>query len=274
MRFFLGTEMAELSELPGQRPDRTFLTLLKDRRLPRTVLAHDDRQRSCEDFDFEKDYYHVEDFMVGATINVFGRPMLICDVDDKTQEWYATNMGVDQRAARVEVAEEKPVKVALLVPPHNGIGSEEDTLNALKSLVPKPLRKDFAHRTGHFVRYKAKLVTTDPIDTGREFLVMYYTDDKEVSVYEKPARNTGLKGGTFLRRLRARNPATGEYYALDDFVVGRPLVINAFTFMLHELESEGRAGVDAPTPECLFPPDVAAAAEKATAVAKTGRRKH
>lgn len=245
MQYYMNTQEVEISEAPGQRPDRTLLRLLKRRRLPRAVMPHDDRPRSCELYEYEHDYYHEDDLLVGSTINVFGRPMLICDVDDATQAWYMKEMGVDQRASRVVIPEEKPVKMEIPIPPHMGIGSEEDTLNSLKSLVPKQPRKDFKGRTGFFSRWRATLVSSDPIDKGREFLIMYYGDDKEVAVYEHVARNSGISGGLFLRRLRLRNPATGAYYEMPDFVVGSTILINAFTFKLNAHDKLGYIGPDA-----------------------------
>jgi hypothetical protein len=268
MQYYLSSQEVEISEVPGQRNHRSLLRLLKRRRLPRTVLAHDDRSRSCEAFEYEHDYYHAEDLLVGATINVFGRPMLICDVDDKTQEWYAREMGHDQRAARYEIPEEVVVKVEVAVPPHTGIGSEEDTLNSLKSLVPKAPRKDFSGRTGFYSRWRASLVSRDPIDRMRDFRVMYYSDDREVAVYEPAVRNSGISGGLFMKRMRLRNPATGEFYHVEDFVVGGTVVINSFTFNLLEHDMAGCNGPDAPSP--AWSSEAAATAAKAAADAGFG----
>ena len=97
MQYYLSSREVEISEAPGQRKHRASLRFLQRGRLPRSVLAHDDRSRSCDALDFEADYYSEADFVVGATVHVFGRAMTVTDVDDATQAWYAAEMGVDQR---------------------------------------------------------------------------------------------------------------------------------------------------------------------------------
>lgn len=273
MQYYLSTQEVEISEAPGQRNYRTLLLLLKRRRLPRNVMAHDDRPRSCEAFEYEHDYYHEDDLLVGNTINVFGRPMLIVDVDDRTQEWYMSEMGIDQQANRIEVVTEKPVKREIEIPPHLGIGSEEDTLNSLKSLVPKQPRKDFKGRNGYFSKWKATLVSEDPIDKGRDFRISYYQDDKEVSVGEEYVRNSGITAGVFMRRMRLRNPATGEFYKCADFVVGDKIKINSFTFHIYAHDKEGHAGPDATINEDLLPASARVSASAESGLASHKRKK-
>ncbi|RYE82827.1 MAG: hypothetical protein EOO65_04930, partial [Methanosarcinales archaeon] len=227
-------------EEKGQRSYMTAPMLLKRVRLPRKLIAHDDRARSCEDFDVDSDYYNEHDFIVGNTVNIFGRDMLICDCEPATAEWYLTELGIDQVSRRVDIPVELPPKIEFPVPPHMGIGSEEDTLNSLKSLIPKQPRKDWKNRTGLSVRFKAHLVTSDPIDRSRQFTIIYYADDKEVGVYEHSIRNSGVLAGSFMRKTRLRNSATGEFFELDDFEVGKNVLINAFTFHVEEFESSLR----------------------------------
>ena len=56
--------------------------LLKRQPLSRSVLITDDRTRGIEDDNGYEDYYTEDDFVVGATINVLGRQVLLYDADE------------------------------------------------------------------------------------------------------------------------------------------------------------------------------------------------
>lgn len=236
MTYFMATQDVEVTEEKGQRRHMGCPLLLKRNRLPRTVLVHDDRGRTLEPGDMEDDYYHENDLLVGATINVYGREMLICDCTAATAAWYADTYGIDQKEHVVDLTVVPPAPIVHAVPPHTGFGSEEDTLNSLKSLMPKPPKLDTRTITGVRKRWKARLVTTDAVDKGRDFRITYYLDPKEVSVLEPPIRNSGVMGGLFLRRMKLRNPATGVYFTEADFVVGADIVVNAHTFHVYDTE--------------------------------------
>lgn len=236
LTYFMATREVEIKEEKGQRIYATSLTLLRRSRLPKTVMAHDDRGRSMDTPDIEADYYHEDDLLVGNTISVFGRDMLICDCYDSTAEWYAENYGIDQKEHAVDLTVPPPPPVVHPVPPHNGFGGEEDTLNSLKSLIPKAPKLDVRTLTGVRKRWKARMVTTDPVDRGRDFRITFYADPKEVTILEPPIRNSGVIGGLFLRRIKLRNPATKEYYKMADFTVGAEIVVNAHTFYIYDTE--------------------------------------
>lgn len=225
-----------MKEEKGQRFYYSAPTLLARMRLPKTTLPHDDRMRSCEDVTGDEDYYHEGDFVVGSYINVYGRKMLVCECEEKTNDWYKAEFGFDQNENRVSAAKKEVATIVHAVPPHNGFGSEEDTLNSLKSLVLKQPKKDFSKFTGDAFRFKAHLVTADPIDKGRDFRITYYTDEKETSMYEPPVRNSGVVGGSFLKRGKYKNPSTDVYYLLEDFVVGQEVTINCHRFHIYGTE--------------------------------------
>jgi hypothetical protein len=57
----------------------------------------------------------------------------------------------------------------VIIPPHNGIGDEEDSLGYIYRLIPKPPRKDFFKWVDNQVdlRFLAKLNTDKPEDKDR-----------------------------------------------------------------------------------------------------------
>merc|ERR1740121_2424569 len=84
--------------------------------------------------------YMPEDFMVGGLINVWGRKVVIYDCDDFTRRFYKDFLSIDQAEARQDVSE-KPIRhLKLAPPPHNGIGTEEDSLINCNMINPKPHR--------------------------------------------------------------------------------------------------------------------------------------
>ena len=65
LSYFLATEQAEIKENKGKKQFMGNPTLLSKMRLPKGILAHDDRMRSCEDITGDEDYYHEDDLIVG-----------------------------------------------------------------------------------------------------------------------------------------------------------------------------------------------------------------
>lgn len=239
MSYFLATESVEIKETKGKKQIQGWPTLLRRMRLPRFILAHDDRMRSAEDVTGDEDYYNEDDFLVGQSIHVFGRQMLIADCDKPTAHWYLVNKGVDQKAHRIETGEPEPPKFEVTVPPHIGIGSEEDTLESWKHLIPRQKPVDFnklRNATGDSRKFLARLISSDPINAERVFRLTVFLDDEEVAIFEPPVRNSGIPGGIFQKKKRTKNDETGEYFKVSDFAVGRTVVIKAHRFAIFEEE--------------------------------------
>jgi len=119
-------------------------------------------------------------------------------------------------------------------PPHNGIGSEEDSLGSCMSLTPKPPRKDI-HKilanNGKTLRFQARLDNQNPEDKERSFVITFYLADDTVAVYEPPRRNSGIIGGKFLKRQRMKN-SRQQYWRAQDFFVGARTSFFSFKFII------------------------------------------
>jgi hypothetical protein len=127
------------------------------------------------------------------------------------------------------------------VPPHDGIGSEEDSLRNCVSLVPRRPPKDvinFEKNDGRTLTFTAAHPPgpgTLSVDVDRRFVITYYLVDGTVSVYEPPMKNSGHVGGKFLERTfePVKKPGSKTTaYGARDFYVGNTLVINSFAFTL------------------------------------------
>lgn len=88
----------------------------------------------------------------------------------------------------------------IIIPPHNGIGSEEDSLGYIYRLVPKPPKKDFFKWVDQQIclRFTAVPAKPKPEDANRKFILTFYLNDDSIQIYEPPTRNSGFSEGKFL----------------------------------------------------------------------------
>lgn len=101
----------------------------------------------------------------------------------------------------------------IVIPPHNGIGSEEDSLGYIYRLVPKPPKKDFFQWVDQQIqlRFNAVFTSPKPEDTKRKFIITYYLNDNSLQIYEPRCRNSGFSEGKFLERNSYKN-SQGDIY--------------------------------------------------------------
>uniref|UniRef100_A0A7N6AET4 EF-hand domain-containing family member C2 n=1 Tax=Anabas testudineus TaxID=64144 RepID=A0A7N6AET4_ANATE len=226
---------------PGEITDRTVLNVFASPTKGKRYIL-DSLKTGAVHEDFYKDY----DLTVGGEVNVWGRRVIITDCDDFTKEYYRSKYGIEDLAPVQYKAPEAP-KPPSLVPPYNGFGSEEDSLSSCQGLLPKPPQKDFhkfmeKDRCGlnsNILNFRAKMVTTDPVDTERLFIISFYLCDDSISVFERPQRNSGVIGGKFLERGRVKKPGQelfkselSEYFTAQDLYVGATLCLNSKDFQL------------------------------------------
>ncbi|XP_013888939.1 EF-hand domain-containing family member C2 [Austrofundulus limnaeus] len=143
-------------------------------------------------------FYKDPDLLVGAELNVWGRRMIITDCDEFTKQHYRSKYSMEDFTP-VQYKDPPAPKPSKLVPPYNGFGSEEDSLSSCQGLVPKRPQKDFhkfmvKDRCGlnsNTLTFRAKMMTTDPVDKERVFIISFYLSDDSMSVFEQPQRNSG-----------------------------------------------------------------------------------
>jgi Ca2+-binding EF-hand superfamily protein len=181
------------------------------------------------------DPYTPGDLVVGDTINVLGRTILLYDADEFTKRFYTEYFGVREfNVVRIEEAKPQAPR-APTPPPMLGIGSEEDTRASLKSLVPKPPQRDFRkyiENDGKVLRFAARLVSTRPVDAQRAFVVSYFLADDTVQVFECAQRNSGISGGKFLERGKYKNGGDSRYFQPSDLAIGREVEVLKHRFVL------------------------------------------
>jgi len=167
--------------------------------------------------------YMPEDLVVGQSINVWGREVVLWDCDDFTQKFYKEYMDVDQKQGTMDVSEKPMRHLKLAPPPHNGIGTEEDSLINCQMIQPKPPKPNLEKLMvlgGESLRFEAKMDNGEPEDECRRFVVAFFPDTDRVAVYELQTRNSGHMAGKFREKCRMKNPDTGKYFEMMDFFVG------------------------------------------------------
>ena len=130
------------------------------------------------------------------------------------------------------------------IPPHNGYGTEEDSILNVKYLnFQYKVREYYADkfkRDKHILRFLSKLISPIPSDDERSFLLSFYCRDDAIQIYEIAGRNSGRKSGKFYEKQRVKNPYTNKYYTEKDFVIGNLIYVNKYTFKLIEMDEYTR----------------------------------
>lgn len=184
--------------------------------------------------DSRSDYYTDEDLRIGITVNVFGRELFIVDCDEFTRNYIYDHFGDEYVPLETEgPTPEPPPRV---IPPYNGFGSEEDSIQNVCSLVPKPPKKDFQKLMQNdtlVLRFSATLLNGTREDSRRQFNIMFFLADDTMTVFEPLQTNSGFLGGKFLQRRKFRK-GDGRYFEPQDLKSGRHIIINSYEFLLGE----------------------------------------
>lgn len=181
----------------------------------------------------DEEYYGPPDLQCGNKVIVYNRECLIYDCDAFTKNWYKCNMGLDQNP--VKLAKARPNVTYQPLPAYDGYGTPEDSLGSVLSLNPKPPKIDMKKmfkQDMHVLRFEASLVSTEPDDETRKFIISFYCGDDTIQIYEICDKNSGRIGGRFMERKKQTNPVTGRYYSERDFVLGSTVFLVGFKFML------------------------------------------
>lgn len=243
-KFFTRGKLPKSSEglvkLPGKITDRTVLNVQGKEISGRSSRVLLDSLRTGAD---DTQFYTDADLQVGATIEVVGRQMLVCDCDDFTRDFYKTKYGVDLSPA-INVEDPPAQPPAPIVPPPTGYGTEEDSLVSVQRLVlqqPKKmagayLPKDAApYDGGYILRFAAKLTGNADLNADRPFIISYYVDDDTIGVFEKPVKNSGIIPGKFLQRGRYYSPS-GERITLKDIKIGERITIHSNEYLIEDAD--------------------------------------
>ncbi|CAD7969832.1 unnamed protein product [Amoebophrya sp. A25] len=182
----------------------------------------------------EPEIYLPMDLEVGGTVSVFGRDLFIYDCDPYTREFYKKWHNKEQGS--IEIPQPPNYRVDMPIPPHVGVGTEEDSLGSCFALWPKPPKQDLMKKmtkADMILRFEAEIaIPVYPEDTDRKFIIAYALGDDNITVYEMKRRNSGFMEGKFSEKGRKKNPVTGEWYKCTDLFVGNTVTVSSVAFRL------------------------------------------
>lgn len=183
--------------------------------------------------------YHWSDLHIGDTIAVASMNILLIDADAFTRQFYQEK----QCPLGAPIALEEPVypEVKSEIPPYNGFGSEEDSLQTCKnSLIPTAPMKDGMKMNlfqGMILRFAATLHNPREADKSREFIIQVHLEDDTFQIREPPKRNTGHKGGIFLSRCKLESHSAHEQVLTPtDMYIGATVTILSHQFVIHDCD--------------------------------------
>ena len=174
----------------------------------------------------------LEDFAVGATVEMLSLKFFIYDADQFTREFFAKHLG-NILLPRIDVTLPEAQLARPATPPYTGYGSWEDSLGSVWSLVPKVPSRDM-HKLfkneGRMLKFSAKFVNPKPEDKLRIFTFTYYLADDQVSIYEPPQRNSGIMTGMFLEKDAHLNKLTADLIKPEDLLPGKQVAVAGRVF--------------------------------------------
>ncbi|NXK91004.1 EFHC1 protein, partial [Formicarius rufipectus] len=246
IHYFLADDTVEVREVYRRNDGRDpFPVLMKRQRLPKTLVDKKMSFPSCV-LEISKEevleWYSPKDFAIGKTITLLGRTFLIYDCDKFTQDFYREKFGITDFKP-LEISKTPLEKIPQVIPPYNGFGIPEDSLQNCLSLIPKPPRKDIIKMLENnlkTLRYQLALESPVPEDRNRRFILSYFLSDDTISIYEPPVRNSGILGGKYLKKTKVVKPeSTPEnpiYYEPSDFAIGSTIEVFGHRFVITDAD--------------------------------------
>jgi hypothetical protein len=240
LSFYLSTCNIDLvvQKQPGQADtgqDEPKLVLKKSK-LP---INWRDAQRGRPAKFFEAEHFHC-----GGVIDVYGRYFLLVNCDKFTRHVYE-EMGCPQ--VDVKIITTPKTRIVQPIPQLGdgflAIGSNEDTLATVYGM-PKAGRdiEKIQRNSNRLLRCKAVLLTQNPIDCTREFMITFFLEDDTIAVYEEVKRNSGIWGGNFLKRGKYMNDLpndspTARPFKPTDIYLGNVISFNGNDFQIKEMDN-------------------------------------
>lgn len=184
------------------------------------------------------EFYQPKDMRVGDTLFVYGRRFLLLDCDAFTRKYFADVLKQPQGNA-LSIKFPEQTRRVREIPEYLGLGTPEDSLASCFGLTPKAPRKDvicYLMNANKYLRFGAILDNVHPEDSIRQFVIFISLADGKIKINEPPIRNSGIKGGLFLKSQMITRPGTNpklpEYYGPRDCYIGATLIVHSHRFRI------------------------------------------
>ncbi|XP_032998581.1 EF-hand domain-containing protein 1 isoform X1 [Lacerta agilis] len=255
IHYYLADDTVEVREVHERNDGRDpFPVLIRRQHLPKKLAEKKGPFPTCvlEISDQEVlEWFTAKDFAVGKSTTLLGRSFFIYDCDEFTRQFYQDKFGITDFHP-VDVRKPPPEEVKQEIPPYNGYGFLEDSLQNCFSLIPQAPKKNvlkMLENDRKVLRYAVRLESPNPEDSKRPFVLSYCLATDMMSIYERPVRNSGRIGGKFLAKTKVCKPNSTTdnpvYYEPPDFTIGamvevfshRFIIVDADSFVLKYMES-------------------------------------
>jgi len=245
--YYLVDDTLEIREVYSANDGRDlFPVLLRRQRLPKNRYHISETFPSCvlelSDLEVQDNWLIANQFIIGKTLTINNRKFLIYDCDDFTRHWFKNQYKIEQPPKITIPSMESPPKQPE-IPPYNGFGSLEDTVQNCLSLIAQPPKKDFIkmlENDNKTLRYAASMVPIRPEDKTRRFIINYRLADDMISIYEPPIRNSGIIGGKFLEGTRIPKPDCDRekpvFYSPADLSIGTTICVFRHRFIIRDCD--------------------------------------
>ena len=170
--------------------------------------------------------------------------ILLKDGIKKSKSLFSKKFSFDIDLKPIKSKQDPPRKVVHDIPPHNGFGSEEDSLLTVFYLNPQMAVKkviDNFKRDKHILRFNSKLVSQNEIESERKFVFSFFVADNTMQIFEEASKNSGRHSSKFMERRRVLNPISKSYYTEKELFVGATIYINKYIFKLYECDEKTKS---------------------------------
>mmetsp|Transcript_68196 Transcript_68196/g.79370 ORF Transcript_68196/g.79370 Transcript_68196/m.79370 type:complete len:783 (+) Transcript_68196:59-2407(+) len=249
IRFFLENDTIEIIEI---RPDNAgregSCKLLCRQRVTKDgseVPVHKGLQNTFGVL-LKQGFLEAPDIKIGSFLKVYARDYLVYDADAFTRSFMERKYGLVLPPAMdiTEILQRGRILLPPQIPPpHDGYGTEEDSLQNWKYLSLKPPKADvekLEREAGRIMVFAATLVAPcNPQDAGRQFVIRFDRATDEVEIIEQSIRNSGFIGGIFLSKRRHLKPlpdGRNVPFTPQDFPLGGNVTILGRTYQLDEMD--------------------------------------
>eukprot|EP00997_Jenningsia_sp_PLL12_P007438 NODE_406_length_1794_cov_91.065330_g340_i0.p1 GENE.NODE_406_length_1794_cov_91.065330_g340_i0~~NODE_406_length_1794_cov_91.065330_g340_i0.p1 ORF type:complete len:566 (-),score=165.09 NODE_406_length_1794_cov_91.065330_g340_i0:97-1668(-) len=207
-------------------------------------------------------FMNSSDLGIGKTVRIHGKDFFLYDCTAKTREYYQAEKGYDLDPS-IDIDQHFSIRMKRpprpVPPPHDGIGSEEDSLGNWQNLLLKVPKKDHAKwvsGSGKVLKFVLQMVPSPNAtieEQGRAFTLSYFLEDDTLQLDEIGVKNSGIVGGKYLLRQKVRRVLTSGqsvYFRPHDFQLGAVVSIYSKQFKVVGLDIHTEkllAGIEDPT---------------------------
>jgi hypothetical protein len=189
------------------------------------------------------EYYLPEDLLCGGTVDCYGRRLMLLDCDEPTRDAYRA-MGIEQQP--IDLIRPEEMQTIHTIPRLGDgfltIGGDEATLTTVYG-QPKTIKnwKKVYRNQACLIRCRSDMVSEDKINTSRNFTITFYLEDDTLSVFEDVMRNSGMTGGSFLKRGNYLNSLPEDCdmprpFQATDIYLGNVISVNGCEFSIKEMD--------------------------------------